>query len=178
MKVILSCMNTSSFSLTLSWYICICSFLMDVSTIFFPLVPRYLSGRLWAENLFWNCQCNLFSVWVCVWGTFALKSLQMGCFLSPRHWVSLMFLTAEVLWFTSLAYGWMFLSDISLRWGNDLCLIVQPVLCLKLVSKFLFLKLVCSRFVGIVECEDVRVGIFRNEKIIGPLRTVNFCGIS
>lgn len=45
---------------------------------------------------------------------------------------------------------------------------------LKPASKFLYLKLVCSRFVGAVECEDVLVGIFRNEKIISPLRT-GFC---
>lgn len=42
------------------------------------------------------------------------------------------------------------------------------------VSKFLYLKFVCSRFVGIVEHEDVLVGIFKNEKIISPLRT-RFC---
>lgn len=138
---------------------------------FFSLfLDIYLSGKLWAENSFWNYQHNLFSAWLCVWGSFALQPLKMGCFLSPSL---LMFLPAGVLWFTSFAYGWMFWSARSLWWGNHLCLIIQSVLRLKSVSKFWYLKLVCSRFVGIVEREDV-VGIFRNEKIISPLRT-GFC---
>lgn len=152
-------MNTSSSSFTLSLPICICSFLLGVSTIFFSVFFLDICHVCCDQRItFETASVILFSVWVC------LRHICLAASKNGVLSVTKSFSQTEVLSLISLAHDWMFRSARSLQWDKQLCVTVQAVLYLKPVSKFLYLELVCSRFFGVMESEDLLVGILKNEK--------------